>query len=552
MAAGVDLRLSPLLCFLFSKLNKYDVKFIKQSIMDYYTSDDVHEAKEVFLTCVSTLKSVESLSKIRGRRGDDRAEHELNDIFLIISELDEKQTLCQLPLFVSDSAEKMPSISIVEGDLRAIMNRFGKMEQHILHLQSTLNRLASDKAAIAAGKSVINMQRDLHSVSRTGGGMSANVDSPRESDTCDNQRSTACQAMGLDKGIARVIKPSVINRTRLLSADQQQPPSNKGWADAPFSSASASCDDHLYLEDTWQTSSSRKRRRTKTKTQGDSPLNNLIAKNSQCLTGLNATDAKNYQSVAVDKNNPSTKMSYSTTLITGKQKQPTMLVGKKNSDSTRDRVIAAKPFIGKAVFCIDNVSVNADVPDIVDLIKTIGVNVLSCFQVKPRRSQWQRSQGIVPEDRKAFRICIPREETSKLLDVEAWPAHIAITAWRFIKPVPENQRRVKTPIVAERRKETVRLQPTFSPPPVATGPIRSSSANRSENRDCHPAAPVNSFRQDEILAAVASGLASIRNSLPLDDVVNSELKSNDMIETNEIDLSCISVDMDNTIITNFE
>jgi hypothetical protein len=31
-----------------------------------------------------------------------------------------------------------------------------------------------------------------------------------------------------------------------------------------------------------------------------------------------------------------------------------MVVGKKISDSKRDRVIAAKPYVGKAVFCIDN------------------------------------------------------------------------------------------------------------------------------------------------------------------------------------------------------
>ena len=45
---------------------------------------------------MSTLNNVESLSKIRARRGDDRTEHELDDIFTVITELDEKQTLSQL------------------------------------------------------------------------------------------------------------------------------------------------------------------------------------------------------------------------------------------------------------------------------------------------------------------------------------------------------------------------------------------------------------------------------------------------------------------------
>lgn len=202
-------------------------------------------------------------------------------------------------------------------------------------------------------------------------------------------------------------------------------------------------------------------------------------------------------------------------------------------------MIAAKPYVGKAVFCVDNVSIESKVPDIVDFIKTIGVDVLSCYQVKPRRSQWQRSQGIIPGDRKAFRVCIPREETSKLLDVDAWPAHIAITAWRFIKPVPGKLREVNSPISAEL------IQPATSSPSRLTGLIRSSSTNR----DYLPADVVKSSRQETILAAVSSGLDSVRNSVPLD---NDEHISNDIIETNETDLSCISVDMDKTIVTNFE
>jgi hypothetical protein len=74
---------------------------------------------------VSTLSNVESLLKIRARRGDGRAEHEVDDIFTIITELDEKQILCQLPTFVSDAGEKMPSNSVAEGDIRAVMSRFG-------------------------------------------------------------------------------------------------------------------------------------------------------------------------------------------------------------------------------------------------------------------------------------------------------------------------------------------------------------------------------------------------------------------------------------------
>ena len=68
MVTAVNLRLNHVLCFLFTKLNKCDVKYIRQSLLDYYTAEDIHEAKEVLLSTVSTLSDTECLSKIRARQ----------------------------------------------------------------------------------------------------------------------------------------------------------------------------------------------------------------------------------------------------------------------------------------------------------------------------------------------------------------------------------------------------------------------------------------------------------------------------------------------------
>ena len=59
------------------------------------------------------------------------------------------------------------------------------------------------------------------------------------------------------------------------------------------------------------------------------------------------------------------------------------------------------------------------------------LDVISCHEVQPRRSRWQRSNNIVPIDRKAFRLCIPRDDCVMLLNEDAWPAHVTISAWRF-------------------------------------------------------------------------------------------------------------------------
>ena len=79
---------------------------------------------------------------------------------------------------------------------------------------------------------------------------------------------------------------------------------------------------------------------------------------------------------------------------------------------------AAKPYLSKAVFRIDNVAVNIEATDIHQFV--------TCHKVAPRRPQWQRRHRITPMDCSTFRICISREDTDKLLKADEWPEHIPI------------------------------------------------------------------------------------------------------------------------------
>jgi len=66
-------------------------------------------------------------------------------------------------------------------------------------------------------------------------------------------------------------------------------------------------------------------------------------------------------------------------------------------------------------------------------VAVMDIDVLGCYSVKPRRSPYQRIHGIEPQDRKAFRLCIPREDSARLLDPKKWPAHICVSHWIFKK-----------------------------------------------------------------------------------------------------------------------
>jgi len=114
-------------------------------------------------------------------------------------------------------------------------------------------------------------------------------------------------------------------------------------------------------------------------------------------------------------------------------------INRSNTNSTdavvsqNDTVAAAKPYISKAVFCVDNVATHVEADDIVQLVTNMGVRVITCFKVDPRRPEWQRKRGITPKDRRTFRLCISRDDCDKLLNAGMWPEHISISRWIFNK-----------------------------------------------------------------------------------------------------------------------
>ena len=124
MAESHDMVLNHVLCFLLSKYHKCEARTVKSAILCFYNAEDIHGATTLFLDIVSTLKDSDKLSKFTRRRDSkERCVHEIDDLFSVMSELDEKKMLSELPMFVSNSSENMPSNQLTEGDMRAIMKR---------------------------------------------------------------------------------------------------------------------------------------------------------------------------------------------------------------------------------------------------------------------------------------------------------------------------------------------------------------------------------------------------------------------------------------------
>ena len=90
-----------------------------------------------------------------------------------------------------------------------------------------------------------------------------------------------------------------------------------------------------------------------------------------------------------------------------------------NSTSSNSRRVSAaasyppNTYVERSVFYIDNAAPTSSVSDIRDLASRMDVRVLSCYEMKPRR---RPMDSVLAINRKAFRLCIHREDCGPLLD----------------------------------------------------------------------------------------------------------------------------------------
>ena len=103
-----------------------------------------------------------------------------------------------------------------------------------------------------------------------------------------------------------------------------------------------------------------------------------------------------------------------------------LAVGKRVSNKCA--VAAARQF--KQVFCVDNVSLAIHEPQLTKFLVSLGIRVISCFEVKARETAWQR-KNLEEPDHRTFRVCINRGDTDLLLNSDNLPSDIVISRWQF-------------------------------------------------------------------------------------------------------------------------
>ena len=136
-------------------------------------------------------------------------------------------------------------------------------------------------------------------------------------------------------------------------------------------------------------------------------------------------------------------------IVVGTMRSPPVPSTSAQSGVARSRmnIAAAKPFFGKAAYCVDNVSKDTTSDDIQQYVKSLGVRVLICNDAKPRRTYREKQNNITP-DHKAFFLCINKADAQLLLDPSKWPADVSLSPWFFKKKDAEETTSSNQPAAA--------------------------------------------------------------------------------------------------------
>jgi len=101
---------------------------------------------------------------------------------------------------------------------------------------------------------------------------------------------------------------------------------------------------------------------------------------------------------------------------------------------------AARKHIKKSVYYVDNVSTSFNAEDMKSFVTAMAVDVISCFEVKPRRRRSDDDDDAV--SRKAFRLCVNAVDCQRLLDPCKWPDSVMTYEWFFKAANPGDRRPV--------------------------------------------------------------------------------------------------------------
>ena len=133
------------LCFLVNKFGKQSMKALKSAVTDFYDVDTLVESKVRLLHDVNLMDFTDKLPHIPKRRDNvNRLTQEAEDILALLQFVDERGQLSNLPRYVSNNPDMMPSCRLLDGDMQFLLARFDKLESNLIGFGLSLSAITAE------------------------------------------------------------------------------------------------------------------------------------------------------------------------------------------------------------------------------------------------------------------------------------------------------------------------------------------------------------------------------------------------------------------------
>ena len=404
--AESKIRLCNVLCFIANKFSHTAVKTMKTVLSDFYSSEELAVAKILLMEDIDKLNLDTKRPHVPLRRdGDGRLAREVDDILSLFTFIDEQKLMDQLPVYVSDSPDNMPSIRLYDGDL-LVLNKWMKSVDEKMHaLEVALAGVTTDLRKTQASWPCLPDPSAYRQPQ-------PRVQSANTVYTCESQSArqpAALSSVSLTAGNSTATSSS---RAPAVSVSTVPATATSSWAtmtSSPFADKNrydllgSTTDDDGCNNEQQQPFTIVRPRRQKRSFQARSPP---APETNATATGQLAKSLQ--------------------------QRRAPLLRGKSTAGST---ISAAERRQKKVVLCIDNVTPTCTADDMSAFISGLSVNVVSCFEAKTRRRRGDTDESETC--RKAFRVCVHDNDLERLLKDNLWPESITISEW-FFKPAPPN------------------------------------------------------------------------------------------------------------------
>ncbi len=441
----------PPLCFILSKFGKLTNNKIKEIVKDFYNFSLIWSAKRLLFEDIDKIQVDFQLPRFHERResvNQPKVNKDIDDIITAVNVLDERGLLYQLPRYVTDNSDNIPALRVEDGDMRYFATKLEKMEVHMNNLYAMVDKMANQLIHMQGNTtSFINPLQTvigapsagLRTSTAAAGltiGPTAGPTGPTQSTALSSQQQDTQKLTNAWLACARTAEKNETETRASTSSSYDWAAAAEYMSPSEFRFEDGDTSDGGAFQQV-----TRRRHRIKRSRQYRSGQQ-VAAQNGTNTDGGDSTTAAGDAAGNAGgggATQPAAR-SFAEAVVAGAtqtqdrqhatKRRPLLVGNNRTVNPNNPAMVAAKPYYGKAVFCINNVDNQMSVESMCEFLAELSVRVCTCHEITLKLTAKQKRLNLGP-DHKMFRVCINKADCRRLLIANKWPADIAISAWRF-------------------------------------------------------------------------------------------------------------------------